>query len=90
MEENNNTELLIDSVSHNVDGTLEMVTEEYVMIDQSETVDPAVAQQYSTYCIDLSHDIETRVSTGSMYNLKGMLPTPSTAILDANINLRYL
>jgi hypothetical protein len=74
MEESNESKPAMDSDLPNVDLVAEAtLVEESAMIDQNQTVDQATTQQYLTYCIDPSRDIENRVSTNSTYNERGML-----------------
>ncbi|CAO3670891.1 unnamed protein product [Umbelopsis ramanniana] len=61
------------------------------MIDQNQTVNQAMTQQYSTYCIDPSRDIENRASTHSTYNerdqfFKSCKWSPDGTSILANLN----
>jgi hypothetical protein len=72
MDESNETKPVVDSDSQMVDPAVGTTVEESAMIDQDQTADQVMNQQYSMYCIDLSGDIEKRASTNSVYNDKGM------------------
>lgn len=74
MEKSNESTPAIDSDLSSVNPTAgATLVEESNAIDQNQTVDQAMTQQYSTYCIDTSRDIENRVSTNSTYNERGMI-----------------
>lgn len=74
MEDSNESKPAIDSDLPNVDPAAgAILVEDSAMIDQNQTVDQAMTQQYSTYCIDPSRDIENRASTHSTYNERGMV-----------------
>lgn len=49
----------------------DIVNEQSVTIESSIVVDQTMPEQYSTYTIDLSKDISSKISTGSKYNDEG-------------------
>jgi hypothetical protein len=49
----------------------DIVIEQSVTTESSNLVDQSMAEQYSTYSIDLSKNISPKISTGSKYNDEG-------------------